>query len=276
MPHAAFQRCPHAACPPATGEADRGGWLTTSTGGRTVRRVVKTAATWAARCRGGVDRSSAPHRQPSHLGAGGPQDRAPAVEAPPGPVQIADRLGMQASTVFVVLVRCRLNRHTHVDRATGEPIRRYEHERPGDLIHVDVKKLGNVPGDGGWRYVRRQQGDKNRAVTPAAPKPPKQVPPAIGRDLLPGHRHRRLLTGGRAAQVGHDHVSEIGDRASELFDPGRSSSNHPCARRWLRSGGSPTSAASRDSRRRRTAPRAAGSAGSPRSWSASARRARCT
>ena len=65
---------------------------------------------------------------------------------------------MPASTVHAVLVRCRLNRLAHIDRATGEPIRRYEHQQPGDLIHVDVKKLGNVPDGGGWRYVGRQQG----------------------------------------------------------------------------------------------------------------------
>ena len=80
---------------------------------------------------------------------------------------------MQASTVHAVLVRCRLNRLTHVDRATGEPIRRYEHERPGDLIHVDVKKLGKVPDGGGWRYVGRQQGDRNRAATAARTGAPK-------------------------------------------------------------------------------------------------------
>jgi transposase InsO family protein len=72
---------------------------------------------------------------------------------------------MQSSTVYAVLVRCRLNRLTHIDRATGEPIRRYEHEKAGDLIHVDVKKLGRVPDGGGWRYVGRQQGEKNRSAT---------------------------------------------------------------------------------------------------------------
>ena len=45
------------------------------------------------------------------------------------------------------------------------PIRRYEHAHPGDLIHVDVKKLGRVPDGGGWRYVGRQQGWRNRAAT---------------------------------------------------------------------------------------------------------------
>jgi transposase InsO family protein len=65
-----------------------------------------------------------------------------------------------------VLVRCRLNRLSHVDRATGEPIRRYEHDHPGSLLHVDVKKLGNVPDGGGWRYVGRAQGRRNKEATP--------------------------------------------------------------------------------------------------------------
>jgi hypothetical protein len=50
-----------------------------------------------------------------------------------------------------MLVRCRLNRLSHLDRATGEPISRYEHDHPGDLLHVDVQKLGRVPDGGGWR-----------------------------------------------------------------------------------------------------------------------------
>ena len=84
-----------------------------------------------------------------------------------GPVQIADRVGLAPSTVHAVLVRCRLNRLTHLDRATGEPIRRYEHAAPGDLIHVDVKKLGNVPDGGGWRYLGRYQGRQSRIATKA-------------------------------------------------------------------------------------------------------------
>ncbi|MXG88924.1 IS481 family transposase, partial [Nocardioides sp. YIM 123512] len=68
---------------------------------------------------------------------------------------------MPASTVHAVLVRCRLNRLTHLDRVTGEPIRRYEHAYPGSMLHVDVKKLGRVPDGGGWRYVGKQQGTKN-------------------------------------------------------------------------------------------------------------------
>jgi transposase InsO family protein len=131
----------------------------------------RTAAKWAARYRvegpaGMADRSSRPRRSPA--------------KTPPhlvrqivrlrwrqrlGPVQIAGQLGVPASTVHAVLVRCRINRLTHIDRVTGEPIRRYEHERPGALIHVDVTKFGNIPDGGGWRYVGRQQGRSNRAAT---------------------------------------------------------------------------------------------------------------
>jgi transposase InsO family protein len=131
----------------------------------------KTAKKWADRFRaegpaGMVDRSSRPHRQPNRT-------PVPVVrkivhlrwKQRLGPVEIGDRLGMASSTVHAVLVRCRINRLTHIDRATGERIRRYEHEHPGDLIHVDVKKLGRVPDGGGWRYVGRQQGEKNRSVT---------------------------------------------------------------------------------------------------------------
>lgn len=84
------------------------------------------------------------------------------------PLAIASRLSMPASTVHAVLVRCRLNRLSHIDIRTGEPIRRYEHDHPGSLIHVDVKKLGNIPTGGGWRFVGRAQGGKNRRATPGA------------------------------------------------------------------------------------------------------------
>jgi len=131
----------------------------------------KTANKWALRYRdegpaGMVDRSSRPHHQPNRT-------PAPVIrkivhlrwKQRLGPVQIGDRLGMPASTVHAVLVRCRVNRLSHLDRATGEPIRRYEHERPGELLHVDVKKLGRVPDGGGWRYVGRRQGERNRSAT---------------------------------------------------------------------------------------------------------------
>jgi transposase len=59
------------------------------------------------------------------------------MEAPLGPVQIAGRLGMPASTVHAVLTRCRVNRLSDIDRRTGEPVRRYEHDHAGAMLHVD-------------------------------------------------------------------------------------------------------------------------------------------
>jgi transposase InsO family protein len=82
-----------------------------------------------------------------------------------GPVQIGARLGVPASTVHAVLVRCRLNRLSYIDRVTGEPARRYERSRPGEMLHMDVTKFGNIPDGGGWRYVGKPQGDRNRQVT---------------------------------------------------------------------------------------------------------------
>ena len=82
------------------------------------------------------------------------------------PLAIASRLSMPASTVHAVLVRCRLNRLSYIDLRTGEVIRRYEHDCPGALIHVDVKKLGNIPDGGGWRFVGRARGWQNRRSMP--------------------------------------------------------------------------------------------------------------
>jgi len=87
-----------------------------------------------------------------------------------GPVQLAARLDIAPSTVHRILRSARLNRLSHIDRATGEPIRRYKHPYPGSLIHVDVKKVGNIPDGGGWRFVGRSRGQKNRASTSDKPK----------------------------------------------------------------------------------------------------------
>ena len=136
------------------------------------RTAKKWADRYAAEGPSGMnDRSSRPHHQPNRTAA-------PVVrkivhlrwKQRLGPIEIGDRLSMPASTVHAVLVRCRINRLTHIDRATGEPIRRYEHEAPGDMLHVDVKKLGRVPDGGGWRYVGRKQGNRNRSATPDLPR----------------------------------------------------------------------------------------------------------
>ena len=68
-----------------------------------------------------------------------------------GPARIAGRLGLACSTVHRVLVRHGLNRLDHLDRPTAEPIRCYERARPGELVHIDIKKLGALADGGGWR-----------------------------------------------------------------------------------------------------------------------------
>jgi transposase InsO family protein len=83
-----------------------------------------------------------------------------------GPVQIAGIVGVPASTVHAVLRRCGISRLSQVDRVTGEPVRRYEKDRPGEMLHMDVKKLGNIPDGGGWRMVGRARGQRNRTATP--------------------------------------------------------------------------------------------------------------
>jgi transposase InsO family protein len=82
-----------------------------------------------------------------------------------GPARIAFFLRLVPSTVHRVLARFGLARLAHLDRATALPVRRYERATPGELVHVDIKKLGNIPDGGGHRFVGRQQGKMNRERT---------------------------------------------------------------------------------------------------------------
>ncbi|WBP90699.1 IS481 family transposase [Kitasatospora cathayae] len=82
-----------------------------------------------------------------------------------GPARIGPIIGLPASTVHRILTRHGLNRLRWMDRPTGQVIRRYERERPGELVHVDIKKLGNIPDGGGHRVMDRQAGESNRHAT---------------------------------------------------------------------------------------------------------------
>jgi transposase len=145
---------------------------TPATAARMFMVAEKTARKWAERYRtegqaGMADRSSRPHHSPNRT----PQPVVRQIATTRwrhrlGPVQIAARLGLPASTVHAVLTRCRINRLSRIDRVTGEPLRRYEHDHPGSLIHVDVTKFGNIPDGGGHRFVGRQQGGINQRATP--------------------------------------------------------------------------------------------------------------
>jgi len=120
-----------------------------------------TAARWSARYRhygaaGMLDRSSRPHRSPARTPTR-TERRIIKVRVTRrwGPARIGYLLGLHPSTVHRVLTRYRLARLSWLDRATGQPVRRYEHLHPGDLVHVDIKKLGRIPDGGGWRVHGR-------------------------------------------------------------------------------------------------------------------------
>jgi transposase InsO family protein len=130
-----------------------------------------TAARWAGRYRQGgaagmVDRSSRPHHSPRRTPTR-TERRIIKVRVTRrwGPARIGYLLGLHPSTVHRVLARYGLARLAWLDRATGQVIRRYEHRAPGDLIHIDVKKLGKIPDGGGWRIHGRQAGHRNKRAT---------------------------------------------------------------------------------------------------------------
>ena len=62
---------------------------------------------------------------------------------------------MPASTAYAVLQRLQLHRLDWLDRPTGQTIRRYERERPGELEHMDTKKLARIPPGGGHKILGR-------------------------------------------------------------------------------------------------------------------------
>lgn len=128
-----------------------------------------TAQRWADRYRmlgeaGMADRSSRPHHSPRRT-PNRTERRIIKIRVLRrwGPARISGLLRIPASTVHRVLTRYRIARLTHLDRATGTVIRRYEREKPGELVHVDIKKLGNIPDGGGHKVLGRPAGRKKKS-----------------------------------------------------------------------------------------------------------------
>jgi transposase InsO family protein len=123
----------------------------------------QTAAKWRRRYQelgaaGLEDGSSRPKRSPRAL----PDERVEAIllarhELGYGPHRLAPIIDVPRSTIGDVLRRHGLSRLRDRDRPTGIPIR-YVRERPGELLHVDVKKLGRIPDGGGHRFRGRGHG----------------------------------------------------------------------------------------------------------------------
>jgi transposase-like protein len=120
----------------------------------------QTATKWVRRHRaegaaGLEDRTSRPRRSPRAM----PQPTVDAIlrarhELGVGPHRLAPVLDLPRSTIGDVLERHGLSRLADRDRPTGIPIRSVR-ERPGELLHMDVKKLGRIPDGGGHRFRGR-------------------------------------------------------------------------------------------------------------------------
>ena len=140
---------------------------------------VRTVSKWLVRFRadgvdGLLDRSSAPERVPLRT----PEERVELVAAlrrlRMTAAEIAETLAMPLSTVSAVLTRIGLGKLSRLEPA--EPANRYERKRPGELLHIDVKKLGRIAGAGhrvtgdrrrqakgiGWEYVHVCVDDATR------------------------------------------------------------------------------------------------------------------
>lgn len=139
--------------------------------GRPVAHVAKElgvsrqcAHRWVARFRergaaGLIDRSSAPRNRPTAISSVVVTGLLASREGERlGRDELARRFGVSPSTASRIIARAGLPALHELDPITGVRIRasrrtqhRYERDRPGDLIHVDVKKLGRIPDGGGWR-----------------------------------------------------------------------------------------------------------------------------
>jgi transposase InsO family protein len=135
---------------------------------------TRTASKWVARyrCEGAAgleDRSSAPHCVPGRTS----EERVSAIAAlrrvRMTAAEISELLGMPISTVSVVLGRVGLGKRSRLEPL--EPPNRYQRERPGELVHIDVKKLGRIErvghrmsGSHASQNARRHWGHNNRLI----------------------------------------------------------------------------------------------------------------
>jgi hypothetical protein len=129
----------------------------------------QTAYKWLRRYReegpaGLEDRTSAPRRCPHRLGEEVVAEIVAARLATLyGPHCLAYELGRPRSTIYGVLRRERVSRLSFIDRPTRTVVR-YERARPGELLHVDVKKLGRIREGGGWKMHGREMGRTGEMV----------------------------------------------------------------------------------------------------------------
>jgi transposase InsO family protein len=132
-----------------------------------------------------ADRSSRPHRSPARTPTR-TERRIIKIRVLRrwGPARIGYLLGLHPSTVHRVLTRYRMARLRWLDRPTGQVIRRIESSRCGELVHLDVKKLGKIPVGGGWRMVGRSAGRRNWRADKSSGRRSKHGDPLHGHHFL--------------------------------------------------------------------------------------------
>ncbi len=145
------------------------GWTVEATADRfqiDAKTVRKWRDRWLAQGSAGLrDRSSRPHRSPNRT----PRQMRRKVcrirkKRRWGADHIAHEVGLAASTVQNILNQAGLGRLDRGDRATDTTtVRRYQRDTPGELIHVDIKKIAGIPDGGGWRV--RGRGYKGDGAT---------------------------------------------------------------------------------------------------------------
>jgi transposase InsO family protein len=136
------------------------GWTIEATSER-FQVDAKTVRKWRDRFvadgdAGLFDRSSRPKRSPNRTAAG-VRRRVLHLRRQRrwGADRIAHQVGLAGSTVQAILNAAGCGRLDRGDRSSAEPVIRYERERPGELIHVDVKKIAAIPDGGGWKLHGR-------------------------------------------------------------------------------------------------------------------------
>jgi transposase InsO family protein len=152
---------------------------------------VRCARKWVGRYRlegelGLRDRSSAPRRVANRTAPERVEAIAKLRRLRFTAAEIAETLGMALSTVSGILTRSGMGR---LGRLGLEPAVRYERSRPGELVHVDVKKLGRIEGGAGWR-VRGGRQHYNRTFTDK-------------------HGHRRTTVGYEYVHIAVDDYSRL-------------------------------------------------------------------
>ena len=218
--HGNARTCPRSRCL-AVGRVEQEGW-TLARAAEAAGVSVRTLSKWLRRFReegkpGLHDRSSAPSVIPHRT----PEERVVAIAAlrrlRMTGAEIAECLRMPHSTVSAVLTRIGLGKLSGLEPA--EPANRYERKRPGELLHIDIKKLGRIARPGhrvtgnrrkrrrgiGWEYVHVCVDDATRlayvevledekAATAVGRSPSRNRPLPRARDPnRAGHDRQRLL-----------------------------------------------------------------------------------